>query len=257
MLKEERFDMGIVELNYVEGPPSGPPLVLLHGLATRWQIFRSLIRSIQDRWHIYALDFRGHGKSGRVPGHYGHEDLVEDTVSFLRQKVDEPAVLFGHSMGGWVAAGVAVRMPEAVRAIVLVDTALYPAEIPDDATLTALFGVEADVVRSGVAGSVGAWPQSLRELDPDVMAFYLDGRLVRDFDANDLLPRIACPVLLLQGNPAKGGFMMDDDVERALGNLPQAKLVRFEGSGHWLHIQDTQEVIRETEAFLESVLPTR
>lgn len=253
MQKEQRFDTGSVEINYVEGPPSGPPLILLHGLATRWQIFRSLIRSLQDSWHIYALDFRGHGKSGHSPGDYGQEAFVEDTVAFIRAKVTEPAVLLGHSMGGWVAAGVAVRIPEAVRAIILVDTALYPALIPDDETLTALFGVEAAVVRAGVSGSIGAWPQSLRELDPDVMASYLDGRLVREFDADRLLPQIRCPVLLLQGNPSNGGFMTDEDVERALPQLVRARHVRFPDAGHWLHIQDTQDVVRETTNFLAAL----
>ena len=68
MLKEQPFDTGRVTINYAEGPASGPPLVLLHGIISRWQYFLPIIPNLSIRWHIYALDFRGHGKSGRVPG---------------------------------------------------------------------------------------------------------------------------------------------------------------------------------------------
>lgn len=238
----------------MEGPPAGPPLVLLHGLATRWQIFRPLIRQLSKQWHVYALDFRGHGKSGHVSGHYGVEDMVQDTIAFLEAKLTEPAVLFGHSMGGWVAAAVAVRLPKAVRAIVLADTALYPAPIPDDDTLKALFGADAAAIRSrGTEALQGQGWQSLKELDPDVLSAYLDGRLMEGFDADSLLPRVSCPVLLLQGDAAHGGFMSDADVERGLQLLPRAKHVHFAESGHWLHVQQPGDVAQETSAFLASV----
>jgi pimeloyl-ACP methyl ester carboxylesterase len=254
-VKEQSFATGVVALNYAEGPPTGPPLVLLHGLATRWQIFRPLMRALSKEWHVYALDFRGHGKSGRVTGRYGVRDMIDDTIAFLEAKIAEPAVLFGHSMGGWVAVGVGVQRPEAVRAIVLADTALYPARLPDDATLAALFGADATAIRTrgvGALTAVTGW-QSLKEMDPDVLSAYLDGRLMEGFDADVLLPRVSCPVLLLQGDADHGGFMTDTEVERGISLLPRAKHVRFGESGHWLHVQQPGEVAQETKSFLAGI----
>jgi len=68
MFKERTFDTGEVILNYAEGPASGPPLVLLHGFTGRWQGFLPLLPALSLRWHVYAPDYRGHGKSGRVAG---------------------------------------------------------------------------------------------------------------------------------------------------------------------------------------------
>ena len=65
MLTERTFDAGDVSLNYAEGPPAGPPLVLLHGSSLRWQHFLPVIPLLGWRWHLYALDLRGHGRSGR------------------------------------------------------------------------------------------------------------------------------------------------------------------------------------------------
>jgi pimeloyl-ACP methyl ester carboxylesterase len=82
MLVEKSFDTGEVALNYTEGPNNGPPLVLLHGVTSRWQTFNPIINEFINRWHIYALDFRGHGKSGRTPEKYGLRCHYNDTVKF-------------------------------------------------------------------------------------------------------------------------------------------------------------------------------
>ena len=121
MLLEKKIDIGSVVLNYVEGPPSGPPLILLHGIPDRWQDFLPILPVLCLRWHVFALDFRGHGKSGRVPGGYHSKHYTQDVISFLKQCAGEPAILFGHSAGGLVALDVATQSPERVRALILGD----------------------------------------------------------------------------------------------------------------------------------------
>ncbi len=74
-------------------------------------------------WHLYAPDFRGHGKSGRVPGAYRLQDYADDMIAFLRQ-IPEPAVIFGHSLGGMVALLVAAQIPQHIRSVVVGDSPL-------------------------------------------------------------------------------------------------------------------------------------
>ena len=118
---EHTFDTGEVSLSYAEGPSNGPPLVLLHGLGRRWQVFLPLIPALSLRWHILAPDFRGHGKSGRVARGYHGTQYAEDIARFLRGQVQEPAVVFGHSLGGMIGMWVACHHPELVRALILGD----------------------------------------------------------------------------------------------------------------------------------------
>ncbi|MFZ3264540.1 MAG: alpha/beta hydrolase [Terriglobales bacterium] len=118
---EHTFDTGEVLLSYAEGPSHGPPLVLLHGLGRRWQVFLSLIPALSVRWHIFAPDFRGHGKSVRVLRGYHGTEYAEDIARFLRARVQEPAVIFGHSLGGMIAMWIAAHHPELVRALILGD----------------------------------------------------------------------------------------------------------------------------------------
>ncbi len=98
MMEEHTFDTGTVAINYAEGPPSGLPLVLLHGGGASWHSLLTVIPDFIHTWHIYALDFRGHGRSGRVPGAYRWVDYVQDTTAFLRPRLlyFDRLLMFGH-----------------------------------------------------------------------------------------------------------------------------------------------------------------
>src|SRR5439155_2110524 len=134
-LRERLFATGEVAINYAEGPANGLAFVLLHGGSARWQYGRDLLEMLADDWHVYAPDFRGHGKSGRVPGAYILADYVRDTAAFLAGVLAEPAVVYGHSLGGEVAVMLAAQHPEVVRAVVVGDAPLsrnqHATEEPD------------------------------------------------------------------------------------------------------------------------------
>jgi pimeloyl-ACP methyl ester carboxylesterase len=84
MLAERTLDTGTVTLHYVEGPDAGPPLLLLHGVTSRWQSFLNVMPVFTQRWHVFAADLRGHGHSGRVDGRYGLMEYAADVVALLR-----------------------------------------------------------------------------------------------------------------------------------------------------------------------------
>lgn len=121
MLVEKRFDTGEVVLNYTEGPNNGPPLVLLHGFTGKWQSFTSLLPQLLPRWHIYALDHRGHGKSTRKPGYYRFRDYYRDTEKFIQEQVEEKPVILTHRLGGVMGIMYAANHPMNTRALLLLD----------------------------------------------------------------------------------------------------------------------------------------
>jgi pimeloyl-ACP methyl ester carboxylesterase len=288
MLKEQAFDTGEVTLNYAEGPASGPPLVLLHGFTRRWQDFLPLVPVLSLRWHVYAPDLRGHGKSGRVPGRYEAGDFVSDVAAFLSGVVKVPAVLFGHSLGAQFALEIAAWEPDAVRAVIVGDIPLstetwaaQPTHLEYLARMRELAGWEgsirglADILAKvpvpGLepATIFGEWPamisvelrewaRDLSRLDPDVLELHAEGRrdeFMAAFDFENTLRAISCPVLLLQGEPSRGGMMTDADVEYALDRLPEAYHVQIANVDHGLGIDlwEVAPVLRAVVAFLESL----
>jgi pimeloyl-ACP methyl ester carboxylesterase len=284
--REHSFDTGTVTINYAEGPPSGPPLVLLHGGSGRWQNYEGIIPDLAARFHLYAPDFRGHGRSGRVPGRYRLQDYANDTITFLRQCVADPAFLFGSSLGGMVALMVAAQAPGDVRAVVVGDSPLTRrtdssahrdrtrarnaawrdlaggklsiaeiAEVLKDAP-TEVPGQDEPVTmreKHGEDSSVFAWvATNLYYNDPDMLTAVLDGTMTAGYEMEKVLPAIRCPVLLLQADPAAGGVMTDAEVERALPLLAHPRHVRLEQTGHALLISK-EPVLRAMVEFLESL----
>ncbi|MCY2968974.1 MAG: alpha/beta hydrolase, partial [Planctomycetota bacterium] len=117
---ENSYQVGEVTLRVASSPAGDPPLVLLHGVTRRWQTFLPVAAQLTTRFRLHAVDLRGHG--GSTPGAaYRTVDYVDDIVNLLRDHLREPVVLYGHSLGSMVAAAVAAKAPQAVRALILED----------------------------------------------------------------------------------------------------------------------------------------
>ena len=97
-LMQRHFHTDDLKLHYAEGPAQGQPVVFLHGTVSRWQLWLSVLPALAEQTHVFALDARGYGTSGRSPQQWYHYlDFVHETAHFLRGAVREPAVLIGHS----------------------------------------------------------------------------------------------------------------------------------------------------------------
>jgi pimeloyl-ACP methyl ester carboxylesterase len=277
MLRERVFDTGVVTINYAEGPPAGPALVMLHGGGDCWHHFAPLFPSLVMRWHVYALDLRGHGKSGRVPGQYRPEHYVADVLAFLESQLAEPPVLFGHSLGGWVALLVAAELGDGLRGLILGDPPLDIErflEVEGSEEKKGMWRALRELAKAGLtvrelAAALGdllgmegvglrAWAKTMSQVDADVVFYHATGRLdeyVAQVDLDGALGRVACPALLLQGDPSQGGIVSDDDVTRALSLLPDGMHVQVAGAGHDLGLStwEVTPLLQAVTAFLEVV----
>lgn len=272
MFTEKTFNTSVVSINYAEGPAYGTPLVMLHGATLRWQSFLPVLPSLSFRYHTYALDLRGHGRSGHMTGAYRVADYAADVVQLLRERVAEPAILLGHSLGADVAIQVAAEAPTLTYAVVLDEPGLYvisEGRLPAHPiyhrlkTLHDLLGMERSMedIISAVGAllpaadnvSVRAWAKSLSQLDPDALTHIIENRTHEHYRPNELLPKIACPALLLQGNPALEGLVEDPDAERALALLAQGTHVRLQEVGHGLHGAQPTTFFQLVSSFLESL----
>jgi alpha-beta hydrolase superfamily lysophospholipase len=119
-------------------PESLPRAVIAvsHGLAEHGGRYAALAERLVDKgFAVYALDHRGHGRSGGPRANIERFDyLVSDLGTFVgraqREHPGVPIILLGHSMGGTVALGCALKYENALRALVLSAPALAVAESP-------------------------------------------------------------------------------------------------------------------------------
>ena len=107
------------------GERGAPVLVCLHGVTGHGLHFAGLGQRLAKRFHVVALDLRGHGHSSFEPP-WHLEQHVEDALDTLSEKglVDEPVRWLGHSFGGRIAFEVAAAAPETVERLVLLDPAI-------------------------------------------------------------------------------------------------------------------------------------
>ena len=113
-------DVGI----YVQeaGPANGVPLVLIHGLAAWSETWRPTIDALaQAGYRVVAIDLPPFGYSFRpASGDYSTEAQAKRIVGVLDALKIQSAVLIGHSFGARATVQAAMRVPQRVRALVLV-----------------------------------------------------------------------------------------------------------------------------------------
>jgi pimeloyl-ACP methyl ester carboxylesterase len=283
MFQESTFTAGDVTLNVAEGPANGPPLVLLHGVSRRWQDWVPLLPTLAARFHVYALDFRGHGASGRAT-QYHVIDYVRDAVAFVDHLGGKPAIVYGHSLGAMVALAVGAERADRVRAIVLEDPpfeTLGP-EIRNTAYrgMFAAFGrlagagrnvaelarelAEVDLSAPGKAQRVRMGDirdasalrflaSCLNQLDPRTMAPLVDGTWLTGYDLPALLSAVRSPTLLLQGEKSHGSMLADRSAAEVETAIADCTRVRVDGVGHLIHSLKTEETLRIVSGFLEAI----
>lgn len=278
MAGERQFSASAVNLNYVEhGPPSAAPLVMLHGGAWRWQAFLSLIPSLGRSWHTYAVDLRGNGRSGWVPGRYRLADFADDNAEFV-ERLNAPAVLVGHSIGGVVALMVAARRPDLVRGLIIEDVPITRESYRNVIDSSrAMFGLWLQLKRAAQSEQDLAFALAdayrdtpvvtstwilffagcLWQLDPGFFDNLLDDfeGFHAGYDGKQILSRLACPILFLRGETRRGAVMTDDEIAWLQRHCGNAECVSIAGVGHLLHLEDPGQtpVLTAMLAFLDRI----
>ncbi|MCX2931178.1 alpha/beta hydrolase [Mycobacterium sp. CVI_P3] len=106
-------------------------MVFIHGQSVTWEEYTLIMPLLANRFQVYAVTLRGHGRSSWTPGAYTFNQLGEDVTVFLRDVVGHPAVVAGNSSGGVLTAGLAANATEHVVAIVLEDPPLFRCDCPN------------------------------------------------------------------------------------------------------------------------------
>jgi pimeloyl-ACP methyl ester carboxylesterase len=246
---ERSVACGKVEINYASWPGDGPPLLLIHGLSSRWQTWLNVLPLLQPRWRLTAIDLRGHGKSGRPAEGYPLAGYAADVEAFIGQVFRGPIRVVGHSLGAMTTMVVASSAPHLVLAAVLEDPPIYAYCRPEGAKRFALTHEMASlrlpvekiaerILRERPETPVEqalASAENWRMLDPRTVGGVVDGSRMWDDAIEGAMRGVTCPTLLLQGNPELGGALYDAESDRAASLMKCCTIVRWPETGHGMH----------------------
>ena len=247
-------------------------MVFCHGLFGQGRNFTAIGKALADRHRVTLVDMPDHGQS---PWSERFDYLAAaDQVAELLSDADR-AALVGHSMGGKIAMLVALRHPELVERLVVVDVSPVPY---DHATefegyIRAMRAIDLDALASrseAEAALVEAVPsrtvrgfllQSLRRegsADGGGWRWYLNlDLLARDLDAVTDWPEAALagtapydgPVLWVGG--ADSAYVHPDYVEAMDRWFPRNRRVTVKGAGHWVHSEQPEVFTEVLKRFLD------
>lgn len=124
---------GGVRIHVVEGgqrSAQATPLVLLPGQSMPWESYVKVMPRLAQRFHVVAVDIRGHGRSQHTPGHYSFTRCAQDLLELLPQVTEKPAVVTGNSSGGIIGMVAAARAPQRIAALLMEDPPLFSTDWP-------------------------------------------------------------------------------------------------------------------------------
>ncbi|WP_193165448.1 alpha/beta fold hydrolase [Microbulbifer hainanensis] len=101
---------------------SGPALVLLHSFLCDGEMWKEQLAPLAEHYRVINIDIRGHGQSSTADKPLDIYDLVDDVVAVLDQEGIDKAIWAGLSIGGMIALRAAIKVPERVDSLLLLDT---------------------------------------------------------------------------------------------------------------------------------------
>jgi pimeloyl-ACP methyl ester carboxylesterase len=276
--KSERVTVGGLQLHYLDwGNPTAPPLVCVHGYTGSAGAFNGFARHFRDRFHIIALDVRGHGESEWSPGGaYTYRDQAGDLAAFVDRLGLDRFILLGTSMGGIIAMTYAMEHGQRLRALLLNDvgpevergsqriTQMVGSRPNEFATLDAAMAWRRDT-SPVVAGRNAADQRELArgvlrqrpdgkwgwKLDPAYIRQRIESGAPIRPDLWPALAQLACPTLVVWGTDSD--VLSETQARRMVDTLPKGKLLAIPAVGHAPSLVEAAS-LAGVEAFLLDVL---
>ncbi|MEW6470641.1 MAG: alpha/beta fold hydrolase [Actinomycetota bacterium] len=219
---------------HIEARGTGPAVVFTHGFGRSGDTWAPQAGALAADHHVVTWDMRGHGRSDLPAGPYTREDALDDLAAIVDAAMAEgggPALLVGHSLGGYFSLAYTLARPETVRGLALLSTG--PGFRNPDSMEKYNRGIARVAVASGLPDNVAN------------VAFHHDSMVI------DRLAEITCPTVMICGTEDRPVYVTG--VRYLAERLANATLVEIAGAGHEPHVDKPDEVtaaLRSHEALL-------
>ena len=250
---------------YLEGgPESGAPVVLIHGLGSRaqqdWVALAPYL--VRAGYHVYAMDLLGYGRSARpAEFSYSISDEAKFVESFLGANRLTSVALGGESMGGWIAATVALDRPALVARLMLFDSAGMKFELSfDQAIFTPQTQQQVDELMAVVSPNLPRLPQFVKTdyIRKTKRYGWVTKRALASMttgadDLDEKFSELKMPLLIVWGKQdAMTPLSLGESMHRA---APQSTLAIYDGCGHIAVVTCINQIVPTVFSFLSGTGP--
>ena len=263
-----------MNFHYLEwGEASNPTMVMLHGVSQQAHSWDFVSLALSDRFHVMALDQRGHGDSDWASdGDYSIEAQQGDIDGFVQSWGLGKFTLMGHSMGGRNSYVWASRHPKTLESLVIVDTGpdvlrrgadriRQFQELPDELDTFEGF---VQRVRSYTGRSreqtLGSLKHSIRQRGDGKWTWKYD-KVLRSGERRtgswtseqlwECVRRIDCPTLVVRGD--RSDIFSEETMGRMQEVIPDCVTATISGAGHLVQGDNPADFVAKVEELLRRV----
>ncbi|TWI58026.1 alpha/beta fold hydrolase [Halalkalibacter nanhaiisediminis] len=210
----------------------GEPLVFIHGLGASSDMYKPQVEYFQEYFKVILLDLRGNGKSGLLECDVESvlNKQAEDIKGLLKLLEIHLATFIGVSYGGVLIQQVAIKFPEIVKSLIIVDS-FCDTSIDSYQKLFAMVGANQTWIlhtpKKWLAkltkSSYKKWPEACKEMENIIlnMRIYetkLQRKAINRIRFNDKLSKVKLPALCLVGDHTNLGKKMMEQVSGCIQN---------------------------------------
>ncbi len=282
----QTYQMNGVKLHFLKSG-SGNPLIFIPGSISDYRTWTNIHPRFSDQFTCYSLSRRYQfPDSYPIGGDSSVEVNTSDIAAFIKANHLAPAIIVGHSFGGFVAINLAIQYPELVKCIVAEEPIFTPALVRNPKNPLELLGLTFRNFKAGksfarlgmkgidptfknlalgdtetaqktfIDGVTGGkkTPSSLdpltkEQLKDNIAALAGENPFINNIQMNDL-KKIKCKVLLLSGTESP--FVFQYINEQLHKKILSSKLEIFQGAGHWIHIDQVDKFVNTVSNFLKN-----
>ena len=257
------------EIHYDESGSGPETIVFSHGLLMSGEMFADQVQALSERYRCIAYDHRGQARSQITESGYDMDSLSADAAQLIRELEAGPCHFVGLSMGGFVGLRLAIRHPDLLRSLVLMDTSADPEPEQNRGPYKRMafvgrwFGFRPVIGRlmpimfgqtflkdPARAERRAYWQNHLTGLDRVGTSRAAHGVIDRE-GVYEHLGRISTPTLIVVGDedvatvPAKA--------ERMHAAITGSQLAVIPGAGHSASIEQPEAVTAALSSFLQNL----
>jgi len=256
----------------------GPPFVILHGLYGSSDNWVSIAKKISGRFTVFLPDLRNHGNSPHSDIH-DYESMSSDLLEFAADQGLKSFFLAGHSMGGKTAVRFALKNPETINGLIVGDISPFRTKTGNDGSFEQHLEILKILTETDISKA-----RSRAEIEDQFEGTIISGRtmglILKNIKRNDdgsfswkinnkaLLvnierildsviypsehfdPVTGFPVIFLSGE--NSDYLPSSDYQNILKFFPAAEFRIIKNAGHWLHVDNPEEVTEVLLSLLDN-----
>jgi 3-oxoadipate enol-lactonase len=255
-------------LHYTDTGGSGEVVVFSHSFLTDSRQYAHQIDALSERFRVIAYDHRGHGRSGHCRDPFTMAEIYQDGLCILDALGLPPVHWVGLSTGGFVGQRIAIREPDRLRSLVLMDTSAEQEPTVNWMKYKAMFMTLrlagfGPVMGAGMKAMFGPsflrdpehaelralWRERIQATDIPSLIQFGNAIFGRE-SVLDALQSVRCPTLVLVG--ADDRATPPAKARRIADQIPGARLEVIANAGHISTVEQPEAVTALLRTFLEA-----